>query len=101
MAAGGDGFCGLVANVCPELVLRLCHSTSPTEQAALLQALNQLNDAMVDNPYPSSGKYLLQKRGLHLTTVSRMEGTEKFNDTIRKTLDNFCAHFDFTHQVNA
>lgn len=96
MALGAAGHCGLTANVCPELVITLCNAKSPEERDAALRALRTLNDAMMDNPYPSSGKYLLQKRGLHLTTVSRMEGS-LFNNNTRKTLDNFAAHFDFTH----
>jgi 4-hydroxy-tetrahydrodipicolinate synthase len=95
MELGADGHCGTVANCCPELMARLCASHDAVEQENLLHSLTAVNDIVMGSVYPDSGKYLLQKRGLHLKTVSRKVADGKFTEDARKNLDDFLAHFDF------
>jgi len=37
----------------------------------------------------------LQKRGLHLTTVSRADAPEEFSGAVRQAIDDYLKHFDF------
>ncbi len=95
LTLGADGHCGTVANICPELTQRLCTTKDDAERARLFGDLKSINSLIVDEAYPSSGKYVLEKRGLHLTTVSRWSDTEAFTDTVKRKIDDYLKHFDF------
>jgi 4-hydroxy-tetrahydrodipicolinate synthase len=94
---GADGFCGTVCDWCPELTYALCNTTDPEERKRLKRSLKATAHAVGGSAYPSSGKYVLQKRGLHLTTVSRCEGSNPFTGQMRTDLDAFLKTFDFQH----
>ena len=92
---GADGHCGTVANVCPELTKIMCETKDKAEQERVHKSLETINGIVVDDGYPSSGKYFLQKRGLHLTTVSRSGVRGEFTDEVRKRLDELLKRIDF------
>ena len=97
LALGVEGHCGTVANFCPELTKNMWETGDDAERKRIHASLEAINSLVVDDGYPSSGKYVLQKRGLHLTTISRALMTGPFTDQIRATLDEFLKHFDFAH----
>ncbi len=92
---GADGHCGTVVNFCPELTSAMCALKDSAERSRIHQSLDVINNAVIYKGYPSSGKYVLQKRGLHLTAVSRAGDPAEFNDELRARLDDMLAHFDF------
>jgi len=92
---GADGHCGTVANICPELTKIMCETKDNAERERVYKSLEAINSIVVNDAYPSSGKYLLQKRGLHLTPVSRSGNMGEFTEDVRKALDEFLKHFDF------
>lgn len=98
---GVDGHCGTVANVCPELTRFLCETKDKAERERILQSLDTINNLVISKGYPSSGKYFLQKRGLHLTTVSRAGDPAEFNDELRTKLDDLFKRIDFEHGLTA
>jgi dihydrodipicolinate synthase/N-acetylneuraminate lyase len=91
------GHCGTVANFAPELLHRYFETDDPKEQERLYRSLEAINGAVCGKGYPGSGKYVLQKRGLHLTTVTRALTRGALTDEIRQRLDAFLARFDFQH----
>lgn len=95
IAAGSDGHCGTAAIVCPELTAIASHIENPVAAHAALRALEAINSVMVDNAYPSSGKYLLERRGLHLGAASRDTSMGPLDEKARQTLDGFLKNFDF------
>jgi 4-hydroxy-tetrahydrodipicolinate synthase len=98
---GADGHCGTVVNFCPELARDMCETGDPAERKRIHDSLTAINEPVVLDGYPSSGKYVLQKRGLHMTTVSRSLQTGAFTDGDRMNLDELLKHFDFTRGLTS
>lgn len=73
---GCPGFCGIIANIFPELVDKFCNDASllPEQREALYVALTNILDKVVRRHYPASLKYVLGKRSLSIRTKSRMSG---------------------------
>lgn len=93
---GAAGHCGVIANVCPELTARMCDAEEePETRDRAYRALQALHDLMVAHAYPISGKYILQQRGLNLTTLCRTLPADRFTDADRQALDAFLEVFDF------
>lgn len=70
MDLGYHGFCGLVANLYPELVLRAADSTDVF--GGELSQLLSICDAALEKGYPSSAKHVLsQKIGYEFSSYSR------------------------------
>ena len=92
---GADGHCGTVANYCPELMNRLCETHEPAKREQIQHSLEAFNDVVGAFAYPSSGKYVLGKRGLHLGVTSRSVPATELTAGVRATLDEFLTHFDF------
>jgi len=95
MRAGADGHCGTAAIVCPELTGTASQLEDPALAQRAERALMAINDLMVSNAYPSSGKYILEKRGLHLGTPSRDRSMGELDDGLRQRFDAFLKNFDF------
>ncbi|MAM10826.1 MAG: dihydrodipicolinate synthase family protein [Rhizobiaceae bacterium] len=68
--AGADGFCGLMANVFPDMLQR-----AASEETDALSLLLTAGDMALEQSYPGSAKALLGERyGLGLTSFSRVLG---------------------------
>ena len=89
--AGCHGFCGVVPIVAPELSQQVCDvGTFSVEMRQRAHSrLMQLQGALTAHCYPASAKYVLQRRGLHLTTHCRRIGPEAFSHEDRSALDAF------------
>ena len=79
---GAPGFCGIVANVFPELIDALCNDAtqSPIVRRELHAALSNVFRVMVARHYPASMKYLLSLRGLPIRTDCRMGDRVSLDD---------------------
>ncbi len=68
--AGADGFCGLMANVFPDMLER-----AATEETDALSLLLTAGDMALEQSYPGSAKALLSENyGVGLTSFSRVLG---------------------------
>jgi 4-hydroxy-tetrahydrodipicolinate synthase len=89
--AGCHGFCGVVPIVAPELSRQVCevdtYCVEMREHAH--DRLMQLQSALTAHSYPASAKYILQHRGLHLSTRCRRVKPEAFSRADRDALDQF------------
>ncbi len=95
MQIGADGHCGTAAIVCPELTGQASQLEDPALSKRAHSVLMAINGEMVSTAYPSSGKYILEKRGLHLGTPSRDDSMGDLNDDVRHHLDALLKDFDF------
>lgn len=86
---GSPGFCGVVGSVWPDLVLRCCNRPDPSERKAAHERLLTVQQAFRDHGYPTSGKYLLSKRGVPIKPISRAEREQGFTEADRAALDRF------------
>ena len=97
LRGGSPGFCGLVANVCPELVRAYCDLSDWDTPAAdaLFQSISELQGVMTARGYPSSAKYILRKRGVKMGFTSRAASGGSFAAEDRAKIDRFLATFEF------
>ena len=88
LQAGGDGYCGIAANVCPELFAWLCrHAESHPDAAQRLQRFLSLVDVAVSRKYPTSAKLFLASVGLPIGPNCRT-GTATFREDELLVLDH-------------
>lgn len=72
LEAGGDGFCGISANVYPDLHVWMCeHFSGKAEDARALQRFLTVAEKAVGHNYPASSKLYLQRRGLPILPICR------------------------------
>ena len=78
---GTAGFCGIIANVFPELVHAIGNDREleESDRTSLLQRLSSILELMVARDYPASMKYLLSLRGVPIKTCSLMAGGESID----------------------
>lgn len=73
MSLGYSGFCGIVANVYPDLVAKAADLSD--EGGQKVSQLLTIADATLEKSYPSSAKYVLsERRGLDFSSFSRRIG---------------------------
>jgi 4-hydroxy-tetrahydrodipicolinate synthase len=97
LEGGGDGFCGVMVNVCPELCSIVCDRSLELQlRRRSFQALLTLNKVTATQLHPAPSKYILQKRGLHLTTKCRMCDDSGFTAAMRSEIDHVLETFNFT-----
>ena len=74
LSAGGNGYCGIAANLYPELIAWLCdrYQDMP-EETGRLQRLLTVADAVSHHKYPTSAKAFLRLRGLEIKPVCRTQ----------------------------
>jgi 4-hydroxy-tetrahydrodipicolinate synthase len=94
---GSPGVCGIFSNFCPEWTARLCEigATPSPERDSLMRALVAFHDVATRTGYPSSGKYLLEKRGLPIAPISRSHHTHEFSEQDQAFLDKFLEGMNF------
>jgi 4-hydroxy-tetrahydrodipicolinate synthase len=90
---GSPGFCGVVGAVYPDLVLQCCNASDASERKEAHQRLLSLQQAFRDHGYPTSGKYLLSRRGVPIQPISRAERAQGFSEVDRAALDEFFLTF--------
>ncbi|HPA46342.1 MAG TPA: dihydrodipicolinate synthase family protein [bacterium] len=97
LETGCPGMCGVIGNVCPELTDRLCKGNfeSGETRQKVFESLVALHTLMKQHTYPSSAKYILQKRGVNITTQSRSVNPRLFLDENRAAIDEFLKTFRF------
>ena len=91
LEAACHGFCGVVPIVAPELSQQVCDVDgfdADTRQRAY-EKLMRMQDVLTAHRYPASAKYMLQRRGPHLTTRCRIVPPESFSQEDREALDRF------------
>jgi 4-hydroxy-tetrahydrodipicolinate synthase len=95
---GSPGTCGVIVNVCPELSAAFCDPQTIDSQVRkdIFNSLVAIHDIMTTHVYPVAAKYILQKRGLKLTTVTRCVDMKNFKEEDRQIIDKFLTDFDFT-----
>jgi 4-hydroxy-tetrahydrodipicolinate synthase len=91
LEAGCHGFCGVVPIVAPELSERVCDLDRFDAEARRRahERLMQLQDIMTAHHYPASAKYILRRRGLHLTARCRRVQPGSFSQGDRDAIDRF------------
>lgn len=82
LKAGADGYCGIMANFCPEFFLDLVHNWRTDDaRATFLQHFGTLSLMIADLMYPVCAKYCLQLEGLDVGLVTRNRKYEDFSET--------------------
>jgi len=91
LEAACHGFCGVAPIVAPELSQQVCAANAsdahPRQRAH--EELMRIQDVLIAHHYPASAKYVLQQRGLHLTTRCRTVPPESFSQEDREAIDRF------------
>jgi 4-hydroxy-tetrahydrodipicolinate synthase len=103
LEAGCHGFSGWMAMVAPELVQQVCAiaESAPEVRERAHQKLMDFQTFMVAQGFPASAKYILQHRGLSLTTRCRVSPPEQFTQKNRDELDRFLNDQDWYAPVTA
>ena len=92
MEAGGDGFCGWLPIVAPELCEQVCDLSLPAElRRRAHDKLMAFNEVMIAQGFPASAKYILARRGIAIQPYSREPAARKFFARDRAELDAFIA----------
>lgn len=96
---GGFGHCGVIANPCPELCAAYCDPaiTDEVYRQQIFDRMLVLHDLMMSCCYPASAKYILQRRGLSITTMTRTNPPDAFTAEHRRKLDECIEGFEFLH----
>lgn len=88
LIAGGDGFCGVSANVYPDLHVWLCESFSDRpDDARALQRFLSVAEKVVGFNYPGSSKLYLGRRGVAIQPFCRVRDFE-YREADLITLDH-------------
>jgi len=102
LVLGAYGHSGYIANTCPELCQAYCDGSvvDPDRKRRIFASMHLVYDLMVKHFYPASGKYILQKRGLPITSVCRSVEPGVFNEEDRRVIDAFLPKFDFVEPLD-
>ncbi|WP_460764886.1 dihydrodipicolinate synthase family protein [Niabella terrae] len=95
MQHGAAGLSSISGNFYPEIMVWMVeHARNPSSQETLQWLQQELTavDPLIHQAYPVSAKYFLQKRGLPLTTVSRVQVMDLTADQ-RQALDELYQRF--------
>ncbi len=94
---GASGYCGVMANIHPELYVRLWHTDWETRQASLLQDYLGLAATAESLTYPCCAKdYLNRYRGIKMETYSRSADEKNYTPYQRSCIDQFA---ELSHYV--
>ena len=97
LEVGSHGFCGWMPIVAPELAAQVCDQkgTLPEIRAQAFNKLLELQTFMVKQGFPASAKYILQKRGINLETICRVQPQGSFTKKNMAALDRLLAKKDW------
>jgi 4-hydroxy-tetrahydrodipicolinate synthase len=86
---GSAGFCGIIANVFPELVKAFCNrpSASAVERETLHSLLADALSCITLRHYPATMKYVLQRRGIAMKPYARIASGQNVDDEDVRRLD--------------
>ena len=94
--AGAAGFCGIAANVCPELCVGFCRPESAeAHRRDIVKSLSGIVEIMMSHEYPISAKYILNRRGIPITNMCRAAAAGDFTSEDRRAIDEFLDGVDF------
>jgi 4-hydroxy-tetrahydrodipicolinate synthase len=81
LQAGAAGYCGIMANIRPEIFARLIHHwKEDKEKAAYLQHFATLTSLIADLMYPVCAKYHLQLEGVDIGLITRNRDYASFSE---------------------
>ena len=87
---GASGYCGVMANIHPELYVRLWHTDWETREASLLQDYLGLAATAESLTYPCCAKdYLNRYRGIRMETYARSADEANYTPYQRSCIDQF------------
>ena len=87
---GCSGYCGVMANIHPELYARLWHSDFDSREASLLQDYLGLAATAESLTYPCCAKdYLNRYRGIEMETFARSADEANYTPYQRGCIDQF------------
>ena len=85
---GASGFCGVMANICPRLLVRLFDSyKAHPDKAELLQSYLTVLSWVETQQYPSCAKYYLNSVGVPMESACRVNGGAPLSRYIRDEID--------------
>ena len=87
---GASGYCGVMANIHPELYVRLMNSNWESREASLLQDYLGLAATAESLTYPCCAKdYLNRYRGIRMDTFARSADENNYTPYQRSCIDQF------------
>jgi 4-hydroxy-tetrahydrodipicolinate synthase len=97
LEVGCHGFCGWMPIVAPELSAQVCDltGTPPETRMHAYEKLLQLQTFMVEQGFPASAKYILQRRGVNVGMRCRVRAPDLFTTQNMAALDGFLARQDW------
>ncbi|MBQ1196361.1 MAG: dihydrodipicolinate synthase family protein [Clostridia bacterium] len=94
---GASGYCGVMANIHPELYVRLWHADWETRQASILQDYLGLAATAESLTYPCCAKdYLNRYRGIKMEIYARSADERNYTPYQRACIDQFA---ELSHYV--
>lgn len=100
LKAGSAGLSCIQGNFFPELIVWLCNNyANPAVEAEVSSVQDFFINHMdvMHHVYPITAKYMLTKRGLDISTITR-RNVGVFSPSVRKRIDNLYA--DYNHLVD-
>lgn len=90
LKCGAAGYCGVMANIHPELYVRLYHSDYNSKKASLLEDYLSLTSLLETISYPCCAKdYLRRFRGIDIETYSRSADENAYTPYQRDLITQF------------
>lgn len=88
MKDGASGFCGILANICPQLFVWLVenYKTNPVK-AEMVQDYLTILSWVETQQYPSCAKYYLDSIGVHMESICRTNGGAVLSEYVRDEVD--------------
>ncbi len=100
LKAGAAGYCGVMANIHPELYVRLCHSDHNSKKASLLEDYLSLTSLLETISYPCCAKdYLRRFRGIDIETYSRSADENAYSPYQRDLITQFAELNDHISKI--
>ena len=94
LRAGASGYCGIAANLYPELVVWLCNHADD-DRAEQVHAVISTVDPVIHHKYPVCAKYYRQHTGFDMLTISRVSDAV-MDDYDRRVFDAIAVQMAFT-----
>jgi 4-hydroxy-tetrahydrodipicolinate synthase len=95
LQAGCHGFCGHMAMIAPELIQQICDpTTAPEFRLKCFYKLLEFQAVLRAHGFPASAKYILQRLGVKVEPLSRVEAEVNFTQQNRAALDAYFAAQD-------
>ena len=97
LKAGSAGLSCIQGNYFPELVVWLCtnfNNASMKDQIDLVQQFFIDNMAVMHAVYPISAKYFLNKKGLTISTITRVPNSKEFTNKVMEDMNQLALDYE-------